>query len=274
MLRIGALARLAGVSPDLIRTWEKRYGLFEPERSPSGLRLYTELDEARALAMVDGLRRGLSAREAARAARERPLPEEGRPLEALVVRLREALDRFDDGAAHRELDRLFATFSVETALSEVVLPYLHELGERWVQREVTVGQEHFASNLLAGRLHVLARSWDEPAARRALLACPSGEQHTLGLLCFGVALRARGWRVTFLGADTPLATLRGAAEHLEPELVVVSSVRPEPLRDAATDLERIAEHTPVAAGGAGAARARLTARLLEGDPVEAAASVA
>ena len=92
-------------------------------------------------------------------------------------------------------------------LDGVVLPLLHELGDGWERGEISIAQEHFASNLLRGRLLGLARGWDRGSGPRAVLACPPGERHDLGLVIFGLALREHGWRITFLGADTPPETV-------------------------------------------------------------------
>ena len=122
------------------------------------------------------------------------------------------------------VDELLAATTVDVFLRDVVLPYLHELGDRWQRGEASVAQEHFASNVLRGRLLGLGRDWGRGIGPRALLACLPGEQHDLGLIAFGLALRSRGWRITYLGADTPLETLESAAEALEPDLVAVSAV--------------------------------------------------
>ena len=66
-VRIGELSRRAGVSPELLRAWERRYGLLQPTRSPGGFRLYSAADEQRIRAMQQNLERGLSAAEAAQA---------------------------------------------------------------------------------------------------------------------------------------------------------------------------------------------------------------
>ena len=66
------------------------------------------------------------------------------------LELRDALDGMDSEAAHRSLDRVLATLSVHAALRDVVLPYLRELGDRWEAGEVTVAQEHFASESIPG----------------------------------------------------------------------------------------------------------------------------
>lgn len=279
-LRIGELSRRAGVSVEVLRAWERRYGLLEPSRSAGGFRLYGEGDERRVRLMSAHLARGLSAAEAARLAlaEARSAPSWGTlPGHEDAQRLRQALDGYDEGAAQAALDRLLAAFTPEAVIRDVIVPYLHELGERWERGEATVGQEHFASNLLRGRLLGLARGWDAGGGPRAILACAPGEHHDLPLIAFGIALRRRGWRITFLGSDTPVETVEHSARLLEPDLVVVSATVPSHLEGARRELGRLARKTPLRLAGAGATQAlakRLRAGLLEGDPVGAAEGVA
>ena len=180
------------------------------------------------------LAQGLSAAEAARLVREAtaPEPQNGAPAD-LAAALWSALDRFDDAGAQAAFDRLVATFGIETVAETAILPYLRTLGERWRDGDASVAQEHFATGLLRARLLGLARGWDRGAGPRALLACPSGERHDLGLIILGLALRDRGWRVTFLGPDTPTETLAAAADQLAPDVVVLSSLARDPLAAAA-----------------------------------------
>jgi DNA-binding transcriptional MerR regulator len=274
-LRIGALSRRVGVSPALLRAWERRYGLLDPARTDGGLRLYGPEDERRVRDMQAGLRRGLSAAEAAREAMSGAAGVQDTGLSSGL--LAAALDAMDAEEANLLLDRFFATFTLETVLSEVILPYLHELGERWSRGEASVTQEHFASNLIRGRLISLARSWGTGGSPLAVLACAPGEQHDLPLVAFGLALRGRGWRIAFLGADTPAASVADAAGMLDPALVVVSGVTSELLERSAHELADVARSYPLAIAGAGASEQladRLGCLFLAGDPVGAAASVA
>jgi methanogenic corrinoid protein MtbC1 len=222
------------------------------------------------------LAEGNSAAEAARLAAEAPAAPEAGASSALDDgrrALERALDGFDEPAANAAFDRLLGSFNLETVLRDVVLPYLRSLGERWERGEASVAQEHFASNLLRGRLLGLARGWGQGAGPRALLACPPGELHDLPLIAFGLALRARGWRVTYFGPDTPIDTLAGAAAELDPAQVVVSAAAGPPLRVAAGALRELAERWPLAIAGRGASGALAAAagaELLAGDPIEAA----
>jgi DNA-binding transcriptional MerR regulator len=279
-VRIGELGRRTGVSPELLRAWEKRYGLLQPSRSAGGFRLYSSADERRVRSMTALIASGLSASEAAsRAVRDDEVDatsEQGPFVGSLAEQLRVALDDFDNEGAHAVFDRLFASVSVETVLEDVLIPFLRELGERWERGEASVAQEHFASNLIRGRLLGVARDWARGSGPAYVLACPPGEEHDLPLIMFGIAIAHRGARVVFLGADTPVETLKDVVGSTRPAAVVLAATRPEPFLEAAPALRTLAADVPVWLCGRGA-RAHdaeaMGARLLEGDPVMAARGI-
>src|SRR3954468_8566966 len=134
-LRIGEFARRVGVTPELLRAWESRYGLTRPVRSAGGFRLYTTADAARVERMRRGLDQGLSAAEAAHAALEDERPSEGM-LEGLAARLLTAIGRYDEAAAHAVLDESLAAFGLEETLREVVLPTFRKIGDGWKRGEI------------------------------------------------------------------------------------------------------------------------------------------
>jgi len=280
LIRIGELSRRLGVSADRLRAWERRYQLLQPLRTPGGFRLYSRADELRVRAMQNHLAQGLSAAEAARAAlaADTSTPAAGSPAGArLRQALEQALAEFDAIGAHALIDRLLAELGPDDAIREVIVPYLHDLGERWARNEVHVGQEHFASSLLQARLLALLRGSDHSAGPMALLACVPAELHTLGLIALGIALRNRGWRITYLGADTPIASLHRTANDVTPAIVVLSAAMPAHFADVEPQLRELAATMPMALAGAGASRLladRIGAELLDADPVTTAESIA
>jgi len=273
-LRIGELARRTGTSPELLRAWERRYGLLDPSRSEGGFRLYSDDDEARILAVKRLIADGLSASEAARAALGGEAisdVEAGSIVEELAGDLRSALDRFDEAGANAVLDRMLTALSVETVLQEILLPYLKILGDRWARGEVSVAQEHFASSLIRGRLLGLARGWGAGSRPAVVLACPPGEEHDLGLIIFGIVVSRRGWRVVYLGQDTPFATIEETVDAVDPRLVVLAVTEGTDLTADEDALRRLAERVPVAVGGVGVTQEMETGlglTILRGDPVE------
>jgi MerR family transcriptional regulator, light-induced transcriptional regulator len=279
VLRIGELSRRLGVSDHVLRAWERRYGLLRPVRSAGGFRLYSEADEARVRRMQAYMVQGLSPAEAARAALdEGPVaavppavtPDGRGGLGDATAALDRALFELDEPAAQAVLDRLFTTFTVETVLRDVIVPYLHDVGERWERGAISVGQEHFASNVLRGRLAALARGWGHGQGPLAILACPPGELHDLPMLAFGIALNRNGWRIGYLGADTPIDELIRTAAATRPDLVVLGATTPERFDGTARALSRLARETRLALGGRGATPAfarRAGAIHLSEDPV-------
>jgi methanogenic corrinoid protein MtbC1 len=220
------------------------------------------------------LAEGLAAAEAAGLARtrEEPVTQPSTAVSAVRDELDVALATLDESRAHAALDSLLAQVSLDSALGDVVVPYLHELGERWERGEVSIAQEHFASSLLRGRLLGLARGWGRGFGPAAVLACAPGERHDLGLIAFGLALRARGWRIVYLGADTPLESVADAARVARPAYVVVSAVDPKTFRVQREALTRLAREHRLCLGGVGAAKAKLDSDVvtLDGGPVEEA----
>jgi MerR family transcriptional regulator, light-induced transcriptional regulator len=288
VLRIGELSRRLGVSDHVLRAWESRYGLLQPVRSAGGFRLYSEADALRIRRMQAHLAHGLSAAEAARAVLGedrvagtdlgRAVRPDRAPSTAseLPGALRRALDTFDEPAAQAVLDRLVFDLSLTTVLRNVVVPYLAELGERWEQGTASVAQEHFASNVIRGRLAGLARGWGNGHGPRAVLACPPGELHDLALMVFGIVLNRNGWRIDYLGMSTPVEELTRAVDAIRPDLVVLAATLPENLEALATPLTALARRAPLVLAGAGATpeiAGAVGARLLAGDPVTEAENV-
>ncbi|CAN5440215.1 hypothetical protein BH10ACT11_BH10ACT11_14620 [soil metagenome] len=197
-----------------------------------------------------------------------PTPSTHPAVERSRERLLAALRLFDESAANLEFDDAVSNFELEEILEHIVLRSLWTLGEEWVGGTTTVAQEHFASNLLRGRLLGLSRGWGSGKGPQAVLACPPGEAHDLALIVFGLALRGQDWRIAFLGVDTPLFTVAEAAQTLEPKAVVLASIDGRRLRAVAAEIFDLAADHNVFLAGAGANRrlaSRVGAQVLEGE---------
>lgn len=269
-VRIGELSRRTGVHADTIRVWERRYDLVEPQRTPKGYRLYSSADEDVIRAMRELTAKGVAAAEAAALARrgaEAPPPPSSGALDPTVQarRLRRALEAFDEEEANAILDECLAGLSLARVVEDVIPAAMAEIGSRWQDGQATVAQEHFASNVVRGRLLGLARGWGAGAGPLALLACLPGELHDLGLIAFGLSLRRRGWRIAYLGADTPLDTLDDAVNRLRPRVVVLTASEPSRLAAVATELRALAARVPVSVGGRAASASPIAGvTMLEG----------
>jgi DNA-binding transcriptional MerR regulator len=285
-LRIGELSRRLGVSDHALRAWERRYGLLRPVRTAGGFRLYSEADLQRVARMQAHLARGLSTAEAARTAIEEEAGfaapdtspgDHGDTVADAIHALTRALDEYDEPTAQTIIDSLLSTLTVETVLRQVLLPYLRDLGERWQGGTVSIAQEHFASNIIRGRLSSMARGWGHGGGPRVLLACAPGERHDIGLLAFGIVLSRRGWRIQYLGPDTPVDEVVRVASTRHTDLIVLVGSTSQRFDDVKQGLARLARAAPLAIAGSGATEPiaqTLGAQLLTGDPVTAAESTA
>lgn len=206
-------------------------------------------------------------------------PDADPPVDALALRaeLTDAFRDLDEERAEDVLDRCFAAMPLEDALRDVVVPLMHGVGDDWATGAFTVAQEHFATQVVRGRLTVLSRGWSRGAGPVAWLACPPGELHDLPLFPFGIVLHQRGWRIRFFGAHTPVHDLLAVARVSPPDLVVLAATTPHRFAARQWELSRLAQAAPLAVAGEGATwhfAEAVGAELLAADPVTAAQGVA
>lgn len=273
-MRIGELATRVGVSTHVLRAWESRYALLTPTRSPGGYRLYGVDDERRVREVLALRDQGVSAMEAARQvlAAERAgaaasgLAQPDQPFAhdvatsdpnlrvdppMLVTQLLDAITALDEDRAHAVLDTAFLDRSVESAVVDVLVPFFVRVGEQWELGRIGIAQEHFASSLVRRRLGALSMTWGLGTGPVAVLACPPGEFHDIILLSFGVLLGRAGWRVRYLGPDTPIPSLVSAARLTSPDAVVLASRRPSGFRAHTRELRVLAAQHPLWLAGRG-----------------------
>lgn len=148
-------------------------------------------------------------------------------IEAIDVRL---LARDRDGAVTTALEAVRAgDIGIADLYTRVLAPLMVEVGERWRTGLSRVWEEHYASNSVRAIVDALAPDVIAASAtvprvgRHALLACPPGEQHDLGLRMLADRFRLAGWDVSYLGTDTPVAEIVAAAEALGVDTVVLSA---------------------------------------------------
>jgi methanogenic corrinoid protein MtbC1 len=238
LLNIAALSRRTGVAPDTLRKWELRYGVLRPERTPGGQRRYSELDVQRVEWLRDRIRDGWRIGEAARVideANTAALDEPAELRDALIASIRAS----DPVAISATLDQAFAVLPLEQALTDVVTPALRWTGEAWHRGELSVAQEHAITAKVRAHLGKLISDGRGGVHGVAVLACAPGERHDVGLLMLAVMLRADGWRVEFLGADTPVAEAISFADDVGATMLCLSASRAESLESLRTALAAV-----------------------------------
>jgi DNA-binding transcriptional MerR regulator/methylmalonyl-CoA mutase cobalamin-binding subunit len=240
---IQVVGRRTGLSADVLRVWEKRYGVVEPGRSPGGHRLYSDEDVERLLLLnrvTSAGRRisrmaGLDSEElrrlvdedaaAAVAARETVSP----PIrsEPYLVACLSAVDRMDARDLETALMRASVALPATALIEEVVGPLLERIGERWRHGKITPGHEHLASSVIRRVLESIMNACapgDE--APGIVVTTPAGQVHEFGALLVGAAAAALGWRVTYLGASLPAPDIAAVAKSAGARAIALSIVYP------------------------------------------------
>lgn len=226
---VKAAARATGLTESRLRTWERRYGIPSPERSATGRRLYDEADLAvirRMAALVDA---GVSAVDAADAARSgtdaAPVTVVASVDNPLVLAIVRAAETFDEALLVESLNAGVERLGWAGALDELVFPALKRVGLSWETGIIPPAKEHFASELvrraLASAIHTLPLA--PSPAPRVVVAAPESERHDLGITALSLLLRLAGLRVVYLGADVPAPDLLEALSSVEPDAVCLSA---------------------------------------------------
>ena len=232
--RIARAAALTGLSEEIIRAWERRYGVPRPQRTPSGYRVYTEADIAVLRRLKQLTKEGMAIREAAalmptlEAESPRTDPASNGTAPAEVARWHRAIiaaaHRLDQGGVDAVLGQAFAALSPLAVYDLLLVPVERELGRTWQDSRLGVTEEHLVSHAVRTRLATLLQAGPHGARKHALCACFPEELHDLGL--FGAALRLRevGYRNTFLGQRVPVSQLVGAMRAVGPDVVALACV--------------------------------------------------
>ncbi len=269
---IAVVAARTGLSPDVLRVWERRYAAVTPTRAPDGQRFYSDEDVERLRAMRAVSEAGraigqvapLSTEDLQQLMREDAAARAEAPDITTDSRVEDAVSKalvharaLDAPKVEAVLRRAAALLGTAVFLEQVTVSLLHRIGEEWHAGRLTIPQEHLASSvvhaLVMGVMRDVAPAGDAP---RVVVATPAGERHAIGAALAGAAAAAQGWRVIFLGADLPAADIAACATDVDAHLVALSVVYVENRADVLAELRALRSMLParigMIAGGAGA----------------------
>jgi DNA-binding transcriptional MerR regulator/methylmalonyl-CoA mutase cobalamin-binding subunit len=264
LYRIAAVSEQTGVHETTLRAWERRYGIPTPRRTESRYRLYSEKDIRLVREMQRLCSEGMAAAEAARSllagaagrAGARGAEEAAEsPFAVAMQGILSAVARFDEAALDLQLRRLMFLGPATELLDRVLAPTLTAIGDRWHAGELSVAQEHFATEKLGTLMRDLLRLIRGSAANNGVvLACFADDEHDLGLL--GLAMRFAEWglRPLLLGARTPPPAVSSAVEATSPTLVALSVTLTPPrarARELIGEYAQACGGVPWIVGGAG-----------------------
>lgn len=253
---IQAAAERTGLSPHVIRAWERRYHAITPERTAGKHRLYSETEIERLALLHRAVRSGhsigkiaglstdkLSALATNRSDLPRRVPNDPAALfrsDALV-----ATKRFDSPALEAALKRALLSLGQQGLLRLTVAPLAEEIGEHWRTGELSAAHEHFFTASVKVFLGNLTKQFAIPLnAPRVIVATPAGQLHELGAVMAASAAANLGWRPIYLGPSLPAHEIAGAALKNEATAVALSIVYPEDDPNLPAELTELARLLP------------------------------
>ena len=269
--------RRTGLTPDVLRVWERRYGVVKPKRTAGNRRVYSDADLDRLLLLAAATRSGRGIGQVAR------LPLES--LRALVRGDQEsavaargagalppastadaaswvqvallAVTALEAVALEDTLTRSALALGPGAFLRQVASPLLHDVGERWREGSLRIAHEHLSTAVVRSALDALRRLPADAAAAPVLVAAmPAGQQHEFGALMAAIEAEAAGYRVLCLGPSLPAEEIAVAALAVGARVVALSLIYPPDDARLADELIRLRRHLgpgPVFVAGGGAA---------------------
>lgn len=260
--RINAVAEMTGIPAATLRAWERRYGVPEPRRTESSYRVYSDADIEIIRRVRELCDQGMAPSEAAKLVladleqRSAPPANSGDPFSSAATAIVRAVEAFDPQQVEGAVRHAMALGTATSVFDRVLRPAMAEIGQRWHDGTLSIGQEHMATAIVESAASSMLRLIQhEDAERTAVIACFADDTHSLPLYGFALHLAAWGYRVVRLGTRTPPHAIRQAVEEIDPTIVGLSvTVTPPPhrARELVEEYAAACGDTPWVVGGAAA----------------------
>ena len=232
---INVISTACGVKPHTIRTWEKRYQVFTPERSKGGQRLYSEVDLAKAKLIVALIEQGHTISSLARHSLQdlRSLlvvnkgedSESGKMFTSVETkRLLQHLANFNIDLVASGMQHLRLSIGVKEFIFKIVLPVMQEIEKLYLKGMYSVTQEHIISTIVGDQLHQINLSNQGPNHDRFALATPEGNLHELPIMIAEIICNANRVSTNYLGASHPAECLSEAVNALKCKTIVMGVI--------------------------------------------------
>lgn len=261
-------ARKSGLTPHVIRIWEKRYHAVSPDRTDTNRRRYSEAEIERLSLLRAATHAGHSIGNIARLSIEKlrelvgelpptPTTSVTPPKQSANKAVAEGMTAIEDVNGPK-LDEILGRAAVALGphglLEKVVAPLAQKIGDHWRDGTITAAQEHFASAAIRNFLVRNSRPYAmNGSAPTIVVGTPAGQLHELGAVMVAAAANDMGWRVIYLGTSLPAVEIAGAAIRHKARAVALSIVFPGDDPHLPQELESLRQHLPaevaIIAGG-------------------------
>ena len=234
---IRTVSEVTGVNAITLRAWERRYGLFKPQRTPKGHRLYSRHDILRIQQVLQLVEKGVAIGRVANALKSQTLVEDlgdltmakpkSKKQEAALLAselgndknkeiptgdqwktyhesLMASINGYDLAKLERLHHEVFSLYPLEVTANQLIHPALNELRKQADQLQSLSGNYHFYWHFLQQRIGGLfLKSTLQNRGKKLLLMAYGDPKADIELMLFGLPLLTHGYRVILLGSDIP-----------------------------------------------------------------------
>lgn len=216
-------AEITGLSKQLIRKWEDRYQIIKPKRLDNGYRVYTE-DEIQILKQLVILTNsGLTVKQAIEQFTQNKKSPESSPIFQFRKALIEAGSRGSEQEILHLLEQAHHKFGVERLIEEIVVPFLHDIGQLWCEKVWGEYQEAISSQTVRDYLSYVRRHFfvsdDAPLV---LGSCLPGERHEIPMQILLLQCMLRGYRTIMLGPSPAPTAIQSTIALKKPTIVLLT----------------------------------------------------
>ena len=267
---VGTVAELAGLSPEVIRAWERRYGTASPKRTATNRRVYDAEDVRRFTLLKQLVDSGhtigriatLPTESLAALLGSRTLTPQDKPVdEGLLGEARHAVERLDASALNDLLVSATARLGVLKMIETAVMPLVREVGHGWHTGTTSIHQEHFLTAVLRTHLDRMRQDLNpRRQARTVVVTTPARQFHELGALFVSIVATLQDWTVVYLGPNLPAPEIAGAVSRVRADAIALSVIFPvddDGMRQELVQLRQlVGAKMPIYLGGSGASAYR------------------
>jgi MerR family transcriptional regulator, light-induced transcriptional regulator len=246
--QIKDLENISGIKAHTIRIWEQRYEIFEPERTTTNIRYYSDSDLKKLLNIVYLLDRGYKISAFKNMSEEeistlvRRMSKDDPDSESFLLAMLDYNSQYFDNL----LTKSVYNFGIEGSLSKIIYPLIEKVGILWVTGSINPSHEHFFSNIIRQKLFSWIDALPEPAEthKTFLMFLPYFEQHEIGLLYANYLARLAGHRVVYLGQNVPTEDVIKASEVISPDYLLTFIVANQTAEEISSYLNHLSEQLP------------------------------
>lgn len=248
------LSQLSRIKPHTLRVWEQRYGILKPERTESNIRRYSQEELKYLLNVAILYENGFKISRIANLSQEQ-LSQEVRslaiatvPYPSHVQNLVLSMLEMDEDRFNRQLTTHVMAFGMEETITQIIYPFLHQIGILWHTNTINPAQEHFITHLIRQKLMVAIDGLGNDRLRddhqRIMLFLPEGELHEIGLLFANYLVRHSGHKCIYLGQSLPLGDLAEIQKERKADIILTIITATPCLEDVQPYLNKLKKAVP------------------------------